>query len=239
MPRLVLFDIDGTLILTGGAGTRAMGRAFSDMFRVDEAFTGITMPGRTDAVILADAFARASLVADADLIRAFRQLYCRHLREEIERPFPGKRAMPGVRRILDELAAREDVLLGLLTGNLAEAARIKLEHFDLWRYFKCGAYGDETHDRNTLVPVALAEARACGVVLDGARDVIVVGDTPLDVACARAGGARAVAVATGSYGAESLVETGADFVFDDLSDAERFLRIVDDRGILAPVPAES
>lgn len=211
-----------------------MGRAFSDMFRVDDAFDGISMPGRTDAVILADAFTRTRLVVDAEEARAFRQLYCRHLRDELEQPSPTKRAMPGVRKILDELSAREDVLLGLLTGNLAEAARIKLEHFDLWRYFKCGAYGDQTHDRNTLVPVARDEARACGVALEDARHVIVVGDTPLDVACAHASGAVAVAVATGSYDARSLEDSGADYVFADLSDAERFIDIVDDIGIRGP-----
>lgn len=216
-----------------------MGRAFSDMFRVDDAFDGISMPGRTDAVILADAFTRTSLVVDAEAVHAFRQLYCRHLRDEIERPSPTKRAMPGVRTILDQLSAREDVLLGLLTGNLAEAARIKLEHFDLWRYFKCGAYGDETHERNSLVPVALDEARACGVALEDARHVIVVGDTPLDVACAHAGGAVAVAVATGGYDPRSLEESGADYVFDDLSDAQRFIAIVDDLGMRGSVLAES
>lgn len=231
MRRLVLFDIDGTLILTGGAGSRAMGRAFSELFGVEDAFTGIPMAGRTDAVILADAFTRAGLVASADRVRAFHRLYCRQLREEIERPSSAKRAMPGVRRILDELSAREDVVLGLLTGNIAEGARIKLEHFDLWRYFKCGAFGDETHDRNTLVPVALSEARACGVAPNDLRHVIVVGDTPLDIACARAGGALAVAVATGGHDARSLEESGADYVFDDLSDADRFLAIVDDAGI--------
>lgn len=207
-----------------------MRRAFSEIFRIDDAFEGISMPGRTDAVILADAFVRAGLPAGVDNQRAFRHVYLRHLRDELERPHPDKREMPGVRSILNLLSDREAIVLGLLTGNFADAARIKLEHFDLWRYFRCGAFGDDTHDRNTLVPVAIEAARALGVVHD-AHEVIVVGDTPLDVACARAGGAVAVAVATGGYDPHVLEATGADYVFEDLSDVDRFLAIVDGDGI--------
>jgi phosphoglycolate phosphatase-like HAD superfamily hydrolase len=137
--------------------------------------------------------------------------------------------MPGVRPLLDALASREDAYLALLTGNYRQAARLKLEHFDLWRYFQCGAFADDAPDRNSLVPKALERVRACGGPAVAPADVIVVGDTPHDIACARAAGARAVAVATGPYTAEQLRETGAAVVFDDLSDTEAFLALLETR----------
>jgi phosphoglycolate phosphatase-like HAD superfamily hydrolase len=124
------------------------------------------------------------------------------------------------------LAARENVFLGLVTGNFEEGARIKLEYFDLWRYFRCGAYGDDAQDRNALVPFALERARACGLDASSAHDVIVVGDTPHDVACARAAGAIPIGVATGSYSVDEIRASGADVVFQDLSDPEPFLALL-------------
>lgn len=135
--------------------------------------------------------------------------------------------MPGIRELLDALAARGDVMLALLTGNFEEGARIKLGYFDLWRYFRCGAFGDDASDRNLLVPFAVRRAQACGLPAIPLSDVLVVGDTPADVACAHAGGARAVAVATGSSSVEQLRATGAEAVFTDLSDTAAFLRLVD------------
>jgi phosphoglycolate phosphatase-like HAD superfamily hydrolase len=227
MPKLILFDIDGTLVLTGGAGSRAMTRAFLDVFGVRDGFEGILMAGRTDDLILTDAFAKARLPDDSARTARFRARYLECLAEEIRRPHPGKRVMPGIVRLLDALKARADVFLGLLTGNYPEAARIKLEHFDLWRYFACGAFAGDAVDRNSLVPVAVQRARACGFRLSGPRDVWVVGDTPLDVACARAAGAVAVAVATGGCDAPSLHAAGADVVFEDLADTGRFLALLE------------
>jgi len=131
--------------------------------------------------------------------------------------------MPGVDLLLDTLQQRDDVYLALLTGNYEEAARLKLEYFDLWRYFRCGAFGDGALERNGLLPKALTRIRECGGPTVAARDVIVVGDTPLDVACAAAGGARSIAVATGGYDADALRATDADLVLDDLSDVDRVL----------------
>jgi phosphoglycolate phosphatase-like HAD superfamily hydrolase len=134
--------------------------------------------------------------------------------------------MPGIRPLLDALRARHDVALGLLTGNFAEGARIKLEYFDLWRYFPCGAFGEDSQDRNDLVPVAIERARAWGIADAAPGDVLVIGDTPHDIACARAVGARSVGVATGSYSVEQLQTAGADVVFKDLSDTTAFLELV-------------
>ncbi len=228
MPCLILFDIDGTLVLTGGAGSRAMERAFRDVFFVEDAFREIPMPGRMDPHIVADAAARAGIVADVSLQSRFRQRYQQYLIEEMARPGPRKGVLPGVRMLLDRLQQRGDVFLALLTGNYTDAARVKLEYFDLWRYFRCGAYGEEAAERYQLVPVAVERARACGAPDAAVSRVIVVGDTPFDVACAHAANSVAVAVATGGHSAEELARSGADVVFEDLTDSERFLRLLDD-----------
>ena len=120
---------------------------------------------------------------------------------------------------------RDDMALGLLTGNFEEGARIKLQHFDLWKYFRCGAFGDDASDRNHLVPVAMQRARDCGLVDASPSDVVVIGDTPHDIACARAVGATPVAVATGSYSVDQLRGAGADIVFKDLSETEAVVRV--------------
>lgn len=223
---LVLFDIDGTLVLTGGAGRRAMVRTFADLYGIPDAFDAIAMPGRTDVSILAEALSRHRLTFDGEAVARFRDAYCRHLLEEIQRPRPDKRVMPGVTPILEALDSAAGVHVGLLTGNFREAARIKLEYFGLWRHFGFGAFGDEVRDRRALVPVAVAEAGRRGVSAGEASDVFVVGDTPLDVACARAAGAVAIGVATGPFDAACLTRAGADHVFADLSDVDRFLALV-------------
>jgi phosphoglycolate phosphatase len=228
VPALVLFDIDGTLILTGGAGSRAMTRAFEEVFGVPQAFAGVPMAGRTDRAIFQEAAARAGLLLADEAADRFRRRYYACLREEIERPGPGKGVMPGAREVLDELSADPRVALALLTGNFAEAARIKLEYFALWRYFPWGVFGDEVVDRAALVPRALAEARARALPVHSSRQVIIVGDTPHDVACARAAGARAVAVATGGFDEATLARAGADLVLTDLRDRVAFRRIVDE-----------
>jgi phosphoglycolate phosphatase-like HAD superfamily hydrolase len=227
MTKLVLFDVDGTLILTGRAGVRAMTLAFRDVFGVDDGFSHISMAGLTDSFLLSSALSRARRDMDADAAARFRDAYLAHLTVEVVKPGQGRKGiMPGVRELLETLEPRRDVFLGLLTGNFAEAARIKLDYFDLWRYFRCGAYGDDDSDRNALVPIALSRARAHGTSpdIDG---VFVVGDTPHDIACAAAAGATSIAVATGSHDIDALRAAGADVVFEDLSDLDSFLQVID------------
>lgn len=220
----MLFDIDGTLVATGGAGKRAMDRAFEEVFGIPDAFEGVELSGRTDTSILADAFAGQGLMPGRAAVAAFRACYRRCLAEEITRNGNGKRVMPGVAPLLEALRGERDKFLALLTGNFAEAARIKLEHFDLWQYFRCGAFGEDSHDRNHLVPLAIERARAAGLEEHvDPRSVVVVGDTPRDVACAAAHGARSIAVATGPYTGERLAHAGADVVFEDLSDTSAVL----------------
>lgn len=230
MRKLVLFDIDGTLVLTGGAGTRAMNRACEALVGHPDALSDMLLAGRTDRIILGDIVARTGRDLDDELLAALRDTYLANLREEIERPGKGVKAvMPGVRELLDVLAARGDIFVGLLTGNFEAGARIKLEHFDLWKYFRCGAYGDDAADRNALVPFALERARGCGLPDLAPEHVLVVGDTPHDVACARAADAVPVGVATGGFSAEQLRESGAAIVFQDLSNTQDFLRLLEDR----------
>lgn len=199
-----------------------MTRAFEDLFAVPDAFRNVPLPGRTDAWILSDAAAAHGVPPDQ--LSRFRDAYLARLPAELEKPGPRKGPMPGVRPLLDLLAARHDVFLALLTGNYEEAARLKLEYFDLWRYFRCGAFGDEAPDRHWLFAQALHRVSASRGSAVQPSDTVVVGDTPLDVACAAAGGARSVAVATGSHTAGELRAAGADAVLQDLSDMREVLR---------------
>ena len=225
--KLVLFDIDGTLVLTGGAGMRAMNRACEEIIGHADAVQDVPLAGRTDWIILHDTLSRIGHALDDRLFAELRDSYLRHLTGEILEPGRGVKAvMPGVRDVLEALAARDDIFLGLLTGNFEQGARIKLEHFDLWRYFRCGAYGDDAADRNALVPFAVERARAHGLPVLPADQIFVVGDTPNDVACALAVGAVPVAVATGSSSVDHLRASGASIVFSDLSDVSAVLRIL-------------
>ena len=227
MRKLVLFDIDGTLVLTGGAGLRAMNRAIEETLGHADGLDGIPLAGRTDWSILVDAAGRVGREVDDQLLRVLRDRYITNLAVEIQHPGKGTKAvMPGVRELLDELAVRDDVFVGLLTGNFEEGARIKLGHFDLWRYFACGAFGGDSADRNALVPFAVERAQQCGLPQIATADVLVVGDTPHDVACAHAAGAVPVAVATGGYTVEQLRASGSDIVFPDLSDTRGFLQLL-------------
>jgi phosphoglycolate phosphatase len=228
MPKLILFDIDGTLVLTGGAGIRAMNRAGEEILGVLNFVDGIPCAGRTDWIILHDALTKAGHELDEGLFARMRDAHIRHLAEEIAHPGDGvKNVMPGIRELLPALQSRDDVFLGLLTGNFEEAARIKLGHFDLWDYFRCGAFGDDAADRNALVPFAVDRARACGLGSFDYADVVVIGDTPHDVACAVAVGAQPVAVATGGFTVEQLRATGAAIVLEDLSDTAGFLTLLE------------
>ena len=202
-----------------------MSRAFQDLYGVQDAFTGVPFNGRTDAWILSQAGAAHGVGTD-DLTR-FKPLYLRYLADELHQPGPRKGVMPGVRPLLDVLSARDDVFLALLTGNFAEGARIKLEYFDLWRYFSCGAFGDVVHERNRLLGDALSQVRACSGLPAEPSHAIIIGDTPLDVGVALAGGARSIAVATGSHTTDELKASGADVVFEDLSDLESVLAVLE------------
>ena len=218
MIKLVLFDIDGTLVLTGGAGGRAMAHAAQEVFGVRDGLGSISMAGRTDSWIVAQMAADHGVAADAETLSRFHHAYVSHLLREITAPGHRKGVLPGVQMLLETLAARVNPHMALLTGNFRRGAQIKLEHFDLWRFFRSGAFGDRSSDRNALLGAAIDHVAETGGPRVLPAEVIIVGDTPLDVAVAVAGGARSLGVATGPYDARTLRESGADVVLEDLSD---------------------
>ena len=216
----ILFDIDGTLVLTGRAGVRGMNAAFNRLYGWTDALDGVDIAGRTDRAIVADVLDRMGRVPDEDLVTALRDAYLEDLRIEIKRPVAHwSGVLPGVELLLAALAEREHVAIGLLTGNFEGGAAIKLGHFDLWTRFRFGAFGDRHVNRRDLVPVAIAEAVRSGIDGIEARDVIVIGDTPLDVDCATAHGARAIGVATGPFSTMQLAAAGATLVVETLEGA--------------------
>jgi phosphoglycolate phosphatase len=226
--RLLLFDIDGTLVLTGGAGKRSMDRAFEEVFGVAEAFAEVSMAGRTDRWLVETALERHGVPVTPERLDAFRSRYLTLLDAAIGEPGSGRREHLGhAGHHAAALRARDDAQLALLTGNYADGARIKLEHFGLWDHFAWGAFGDEHAERDALARAAVAEAAARGIALADAAHAIVIGDTPFDIACARAAGARVVAVATGHHRLDELRAHDPDLALDDLRDLDTLLAFVD------------
>jgi phosphoglycolate phosphatase len=226
--RLVLFDIDGTILVTNGAGRRAVHRALLEVF-------GATGPadhrfdGKTDPQIIRELM-RAAGHGDAhidDRMEEMLDRYVRCLHEELRHPAHAVHVFPGVRELVDALAARGDVVLGLLTGNLAAGARAKLAAAGIDPdQFRVGAYGSDHELRGELPAIAQRRAREqLGLDIPGG-DVVVIGDTPADVACGRGIGARAIGVATGHYSVEELSTHEPAAVFPDLSDTAAVLRVI-------------
>lgn len=214
--NVCLFDIDGTLINSGGAGKAAMEAALRAEFGLDGVRDGVPFSGRTDRAIGRDLFRLHGLDDDAGAWQRFVASYLTHLPASLRR-HPG-RILPGIAALLAALRARGDVACGLLTGNLREGARIKLAHFGLDAHFAFGGFGDRHFDRDEVAREALAAAadHLSGPPL--CERIVVVGDTPLDVRCARAVGARVVAVATGWHPYEELEAAGPDLLLHDLTD---------------------
>ena len=241
--KLILFDIDGTLIVSGGAGARAMTRAFEETWGLSDALRHVDVAGRTDNIILEDALRATGHVAEGESLERFKRIYCGYLREELlsghgngvgagyinsssgnGRP---KCVLPGIQSLLEVLSARPDVSLALLTGNFPESAEIKLRHFDLWRYFEWGVYGNEATDRHDLLPIAIQRHVDRGAPPIHPSDVIIVGDTPHDISCAHRGGAKAIAVATGNFTLDALKDCRPDVLCTDLSDHAPFFTLLD------------
>ncbi len=226
-PALILFDIDGTLLLSGRAGLRAMTRAFADTFGITNAFEGQSFGGRTDSYLVSTALRANGMPDTPEQHERFRQIYIPLLAEEIEHPGTGhKGLMPGARELLEALGRHHHLHLALLTGNYREAAELKLQHFELWHFFEWGAFSDDAADRNALVPIARRRAETYDIPGEALERVIVIGDTPHDIECARVAGAKSIAVATGGFTVEQLREAGADEVLPDLSDTARVLTLL-------------
>ena len=215
--RLLLWDIDGTLISTGAAGNRAIELATAQRFAGGD-LEGVEIAGRTDSGIAHQILAKYGEPLAGQNVATFLDLYLELLAQEL--PRSKGRVMPGVLEILQRCERRPETALGLLTGNLRRGAQLKLEHYQLWHFFPFGAFADDHHDRNELGAFALGRAHegTGGKFLPAQVDVI--GDTGHDIACGKAFGARTIAVATGSWSRERLAEHAPDFLFDDLSNVD-------------------
>ena len=217
--KLVLFDVDGTLLSASGAGRRALDRAMRDVYGTSGPIDSYDFRGGTDPQIIRDLLDRAGL--DEAAIRAGEAAVYRRYEALLEDEIGDGRGVsvyPGVRELVSTLAARDDVVMGLLTGNIEAGARIKLRPTGLWPFFRLGAYGSDHADRTQLPLVAASRAeRLVGRVFRG-PDTVIIGDTPRDIGCARAFGALAIAVATGWHTLEDLAAHGPDHAFPDFSD---------------------
>jgi phosphoglycolate phosphatase len=221
MKAVCLFDIDGTLLTTGGAGQLAMERALATVFGLDHIRGEILAAGRTDRAITTDLFREHRITASPEDWQRFQREYLRFLPLTMQEL--NGRVLPGIAALLAALSARSDIAIGLLTGNFRAGAAIKLRHFAIDHHFGFGGYGDDHHERDDVARVALSDA-----VRHLRREVNpgcvwVLGDTPSDVKCARAIGANAVAVATGMFDHAELEATRPDLLFHDFTDATRLL----------------
>lgn len=216
MVRVVLFDIDGTLIQSGGAGEKAFGRVCEAEFGVPNGTAQLQFAGRTDPSIVRDFFQHHQIAPTADNFRRFFDRYVFHL-DHLLGELNGS-VLPGVHEMIRGLSALSTPpLIGLLTGNIRLGAQIKLSHYRLWDFFRTGGFGDDHEDRNQIAAIARERAgRTLRESLDG-KEILVIGDTPRDIECARAIGARALAVATGKYSASQLRQESPTWAVESLA----------------------
>ena len=215
--HVILFDIDGTLIHSRGAGRSALRQALADDFGIESPNDDVPVEGRTDRGITRDLFSAHQIDETPENWQKFRDAYLRHLPAQLKNR-PGT-VLPGILSLLETLHASSHVTLGLLTGNTRRGARIKLSHFGIDHYFDFGGFGDHHYQRNDVAREALQEVHARHGADFNADRVWVIGDTALDVQCARSIGARAIAVGTGGHTLEELRTAQPDHLFADLSDS--------------------
>lgn len=228
-PTVLLFDIDGTLVTTGGAGRRALQRVFDVLFQEKDA-CNFRFDGMTDRAIVRGGLRAIGRPDDANEVERVLAAYLDVLRDEVRQMDETRyRVHPGMVPCLDAAASRSNVAIGLGTGNIREGARVKLERVGIYDRFGFGGFGCDHEDRPTLIRIGAERGAAqLGVPLQDCR-VVVIGDTPKDVAAAAAIGAECVGVGTGSFKPEDLVACGARWAFPDLSDASALTAILDGR----------
>ncbi|HZA37812.1 MAG TPA: HAD family hydrolase [Candidatus Baltobacteraceae bacterium] len=219
--RLLLFDIDGTLIHSGGAGVHALKSAFTERFGIVDDLHDIEIAGMTDSGIVVSILNKHKIPATPENVSAFLDSYVHFLSLELPRRV-GK-LLPGVLELLEKLKSRPQLVLALLTGNVSRGAQLKLEHYGVWHFFEFGAFADDHHDRNRLGTVARARAKEKHGRQFSTSEIDVIGDTPRDIACGKAFGARTIAVATGTWKRNQLAKYEPDFLIDDLSNVQRII----------------
>jgi phosphoglycolate phosphatase len=227
MTRLVLWDIDGTLVDSAGLGREAFEEAFEQVMGVPPDRL-VAFAGRTDLEIALDLLETAGVENGEALLEEFDAALATAMAVRAELVREQGRALPGTHAALRRLSTEPDLVQSLLTGNIEPNAKVKLAAFGLDQHldFEIGAYGSDHRRRGKLVAVALRKARERRDLHLAPADTVLVGDTPLDVAAALAGGARAVGVATGPYEAPELRAAGAHAVLNDLTDIEALLAAV-------------
>lgn len=222
--KLLLFDIDGTLLRTDGAGTRAANRAFEKIYGVKDAMTKIDAAGKTDPIILKEIFQNEF---QRDYAHEEAQELYRHYVPFLEEETQNSETvvMPGIPELLESLSPRDDMLLGVATGNIEKGAWIKLRSGGLEKHFQFGGYGSDSHIREHLILKAYERAQTHIGHSTEIKSRFVIGDTPYDINHGRAAGAITVAVATGGYSRSDLEEHNPDYLFDDLSDLDMVVQI--------------
>jgi phosphoglycolate phosphatase-like HAD superfamily hydrolase len=216
--KLILFDIDGTLLTTDGAGRAALRTAATDVFAIEEDLEGIAISGNTDVAIVHEILNKHGIPYSEINVNRFLGAYLAHLKQRLVQQPSG--ILPGVLKLLDA-CTRQNCVVGLLTGNLRRGAQMKLATHRLWERFSVGAFADDNRDRNRLGPIA--KERAEEELKVSIKELFVIGDTPRDVACAKAADAKIIAVATGRYSTESLAAHQPDFLFEDLGETKDVL----------------
>jgi len=222
--RLILFDIDGTILLTAGAGRRAVQRAVEEVHPLNDAARAVRFDGKTDPLIVMELLAASGhdTPHDPAIVSGLCESYVGHLEQELAGRAHETKLLPGVAELLDALEAEPRVVLGLLTGNVVRGARLKLQCAGLDPdRFLVGAYGSDSAHRADLPAIAAKRAESILGRVPTGPEVVIIGDTPADVTCGAGIGARPVAVATGSYSVDDLHAAGAAAVFADLSDTAR------------------
>lgn len=220
--RLLLFDIDGTLIHSAGAGEQSLKLTLAERFGIADDLADIEIAGMTDSGIVINILNKHKIPTTNENIAAFLDSYVHFL--SLELPQRAGNLLPGVLELLEKLKARPHLVLALLTGNVSRGAQIKLEHYGVWNFFEFGAFADDHHDRNQLGQFARSRAQEKHGHEFEAGQIDVIGDTPRDIACGKAFGARTIAIATGSWPREKLSPHKPDFLFDDLSNVDEVIQ---------------
>jgi phosphoglycolate phosphatase len=218
--KVVLFDIDGTLILTGGAGNKAFAKTFADVFGVPQISSNVSFAGRSDKAISHELFRAHGIAETPENWATFQREYLVRLGPTLA-SLAGE-VLPGVVELVEKLQALDGVDIGLLTGNIRAGAEQKLTHYGLWRYFEFGGFGDRQTERAEIAREAVAAARerwsAKSQANGGPDRIVVIGDTEHDIRCARAVGAYAVAAPTGHTPSEVLAKENPDLLVNTLED---------------------
>jgi len=222
--RLLLFDIDGTLVNTGGAGVESLKKTVRERFGADDDLRDIEIAGKTDRAIIRDILRKYQVAPTNENIASFANEYIDGLPIKLSQCHGC--VLPGIKTLLMRLKRQPHIVLALLTGNLERGAKLKLGHYHLWDFFEFGAFADDHHDRNELGGFARRRAQEKHGHDFDAADIDVIGDTNHDIACGKAFGARTIAVATGSWSRERLQKCEPDFVFDDFSNTDVVVKML-------------